>query len=37
MNSVFRYKRVAIDFDGTLFEDEYRIDDTYKHKIKTKG
>lgn len=31
-NNIFRHKRVAIDFDGTLFEDTPSIDVTYKEK-----
>jgi SAM-dependent methyltransferase len=37
-NEVFRHKRVAIDFDGTLFEDQYTIDESFEkqHNLKVK-
>ena len=31
---IFKYKRVAIDFDGTLFEDSSSIEETYTNNIK---
>jgi len=37
MKQIFRHKRVAIDFDGTLFEDENTIDETYNGKLELKA
>ena len=34
--NVFRHRRVAIDFDGTLFSDEGNVDVSFKKKLPLK-